>query len=395
MNRRRTVACYCATFLKPDQLHIYRQISAVSRFRAVVFAQKRENEAQFPFEEVVVVPKGPWRWLRRIVQRQILRRPLLLSGGETRRLRAALDANRCGLLHIFFGNTGVQLLPLLSDPTRRWPTVVSFHGADVLVELNQPAYRAAFLDMLGRVDLVLARSKSLIDALVQVGCPPEKIRLNRTGIPLGKFSFRAREWPTDGRWRLLQACRLIEKKGLATTLRGFAHFAATYPQATLTIAGEGPQRAELQRLCAEIGIADKVKFPGFLSQEDLRAQLYEAHFFLHPSERGKDGNQEGVPNSLLEAMATGAAVFATTHGGIPEAIENGVGGVLVAEGDHAALGRAMVDLAAEPDRLTAMTEHATKSVADNFALNAQVRKLEEYYQEAMEEAWLGDEPGQN
>ncbi len=373
--------------------HIYRQISAVNRFRVMVFAQKRENEGAFPFKEVVIVPKGPWRWLRRIIQQQLLRRPLFLSHGETRRLRAELDANRCSLLHIFFGNTGVRLLPLLSDQTRRWPTIVSFHGADVLVELEQPAYRRAFLDMIGRVDLVLARSQSLIDALVQVGCPPEKIRLNRTGIPLGKFPFQARTWPEDGKWRLFQACRLIEKKGLPTTLRAFAHFAGTYPQATLTIAGEGPQQGELQRLCAELGLTGKVKFAGFLTQDDLRKQLYEAHFFLHPSERGADGNQEGVPNSLLEAMATGAPVFATTHGGISEAIEHGVTGYLVAEGDHAALGQALVDLATDPARLSAMAMAAAKSVAENFALNAQARKLEDYYQEAMEEAWISADSG--
>ena len=373
--------------------HIYRQISAVHRFRVTVFAQKRENATEFPFDDVVVVPKGPWRWLRRIVGRQILGRPLFLSRNETRRLRAQLDAHRCSLLHIFFGNTGVQLLPLLADQTRLWPTVVSFHGADVLVELDQPSYRTAFLDMIGRVDLVLARSKSLMDALVRVGCPPEKIRLNRTGIPLGKFPFQARDWPTDGKWRLVQACRLIEKKGLSTTLRAFSHFARTYPLATLAIVGEGPLRVNLRNQCADLGIADKVEFTGFLSQDDLRSKLYASHFFLHPSEQGGDGNQEGVPNSLLEAMATGAPVFSTNHGGIPEAVEHGVSGWLVAEGDHAALGQALVDLAADPARLTAIADAAAKSVAENFALNIQARKLEGYYQEAMEEAWISADAG--
>ncbi len=375
--------------------HIYRQISAVHRFRVTVFTQKRENEADFPFEEVVLVPKGPWRWLRRIVERQILGRPLFLSGDETRRLRAQLDANRCSLLHIFFGNTAVQLLPLLADQTRIFPTVVSFHGADVLVELDQPQYRTAFLDMIGRVDLVLARSKSLIEALVRVGCPPEKIRLNRTGIPLAKFPFQAREWPTDGKWRLVQACRLIEKKGLATTLRGFAHFARAYPLATLAVVGEGPLLGKLQSQCTDLGIADKVEFTGFLTQDDLRAKLYSSHFFLHPSELGADGNQEGVPNSLLEAMATGMPVFSTNHGGIPEAIEHGVSGWLVPESDHAALGQALVDLAADPARLTSMADAAAKVVAENFALNVQTRKLEDYYQEAMEEAWISADAGKD
>ncbi len=368
--------------------HIYRQLAAFGRFRPVVFTRKRENAQAFPFKDVVEVPSGPWRWLRRIVYRQALKQPLLLSQSEARRLRARLDESRCTLLHVFFGNTAIQLLPLLREPTRRWPAIVSFHGADVLVELDQPAYRRAFLEMLGRVDLVLARSQSLSDALVRLGCPSEKIRLNRTGIPLDQFPHAARIWPTDGRWRVFQACRLIDKKGLPTSLRAFAAFVKIYPQARLTIAGEGPRRDDLGRLAVELGVAGQVDFVGFLDQKELRARFYESHLFLHPSEQGSDGNQEGVPNSVLEAMATGLPVFATTHGGIPEAIEHGVSGWLVPEGDHAALGQAMVELAADPARLDAMGAAAAKSVAENFDLPTQVRKLEGYYQEAIEEAWI-------
>lgn len=391
MNRRRSVACYCATFLKPEMLHIYRQISAVKRFQVKVFTQKRENAARFPFEGVVVVPKGPWRWLRRIVGHQIFRRPLLLSDHETERLRVELRAHRCQLLHVFFGNVGVQLLPLLRLTTRRYPVIVSFHGADVLVELDDPAYKAALLEVIGLADLVLARSQSLIGALVKLGCPPDKIRLNRTGIPLGKFPHQERAWPTDGAWRLLQASRLIEKKGVGTSLRAFAQFAKTYPQSTFDIAGDGPEQPGLERLATELGVADKVRFLGFLEQDDLRKLFSDSHLFLHPSEQGADGNQEGVPNSLLEAMATGLPVFATHHGGIPEAVENGVSGVLVAEKDHTALGKALVEAAADPARLTAISAAASKAVADGFSLNAQTRQLEECYQEAMEEAWLGPE----
>ena len=368
--------------------HIYRPLGAFSRFRPVVFTRKRENAAAFPFDDVEQVSAGPWRWLRRIVFRQVLNRPILLSQAETRRLRTRLDTCGTTLLHIVFGNTAIQLLPLLRQASRRWPAIVSFHGADVLVELERPAYRQALLEMLGRVDLVLARSQSLIDALTRLGCPPEKIRLNRTGIPLDQFPFKERIWPTDGKWRLFQACRLIDKKGLPTSLRAFAVFAKEHPQARLTIAGEGPRREEWGRLATELGVAGQVDFVGFLDQDALRARLYESHFFLHPSEQGSDGNQEGVPNSVLEAMATGLPVFATTHGGIPEAVESGVSGVLVPEGDHAALGRAMLDLASDPARLGAMGAAASKTVAENFDLATQVVKLEGYYQEAIEEAWI-------
>ena len=187
---------------------------------------------------------------------------------------------------------------------------------------------------------------------------------------------------------MLQACRLIDKKGLPTSLRAFAAFAKVHPQARLTIAGEGPRREELGRLAGELGVADRVEFTGFLGQDELRARLYASHAFLHPSEQGGDGNQEGVPNAMLEAMATGLPVFATTHGGIPEAVEHGVNGWLVPEGDHEALGRALLELAADPARLGAMGAAAAKTVTEDFDLAAQVAKLEGYYQEAIEEAWI-------
>ena len=91
-----------------------------------------------------------------------------------------------------------------------------------MVDLEKPAYRSATKQMLDAVRLVLVRSESLGRALVAIGCAPEKIRIQRTGIPVDRIPFRARE--VAGRWRVeifVQACRLIEKKGLGTSLPGF------------------------------------------------------------------------------------------------------------------------------------------------------------------------------
>ena len=85
-------------------------------------------------------------------------------------------------------------------------------------------------------------------------------------------------------------------------------------------------------------------------------------------------------------MSTGLPVFATTHGGIPEAVEHGSTGWLVAEGDETALGEALCQFAADPARLTVMGRAASQAVEANFSLAAQARKLEEYYQEAIDGA---------
>ncbi|MGZ4984275.1 MAG: glycosyltransferase [Chthoniobacterales bacterium] len=378
---RPVVASYCATFLKPEMLHIYRQIIALERVRPIVIAQKREEAERFPFDDVTIVPKPATHFLRRIWYRQLRDVPWQISHGETRELLRILETKHASLLHIYFGHIGVHLVPLMLEWKR--PTVVSFHGADVMVDLEKPAYRAATMRMLEAARLVLVRSESLRKALVRLGAPKDKIRIQRTGVPLSDFAFRARQWPTDGAWQLLQACRLIEKKGLQTSLRAFAAFVRRFPQAHFTIAGEGPLLDELTRLTNELQIAEHVTFAGFVSQAELRELYYRSHIFLHPSETGADGNQEGVPNSMLEAMATGLPVFATTHGGIPEAIENGVSGILVSEGDYDTLARELLNAAQRPDELARIAESGAKAVAEKFEQHAQIRKLEDYYFEAM------------
>lgn len=375
------VACYCATFLKPEMLHIYRQITTLRRVKPFVIAQKREEAARYPFEDVVVTGKPPAHFLRRFWFKQLRDAPWQISAGEARALKDILARVKAELLHIYFGHIAVHLLPLI----KQWnaPSVVSFHGADVMVDLDKPAYRAATQEMLQAVRLVLVRSDSLGRALMNIGCPAQKIRIQRTGIPVDDIPFRARTWPENGGWKFVQACRLIAKKGLRVSLQAFADFAARDSAATFTIAGEGPLRAELGQVAADLGIADKVFFPGFVSQTQLRELYYGSHIFLHPSEVSGDGNQEGVPNSMLEAMASGLPVFATEHGGIPEAIENGKSGVLVAEHDAAGLSNALFEYTANPERLTIIAASGADAVRKIFEQTGQTRQLEDYYFEAM------------
>ncbi len=362
-------------------LHIYRQITALDRFQPIVIAQKREAAELFPFAPIEIVNKPASHFLRRFWFKEIRRAPWQISGNELRRLLEILARRDARLLHIYFGHIAVHLLPLIW----KWPgpTVVSFHGADVMVDMDKPAHREATERMLRSVRLALVRSASLGEAVTRLGCPKNKIRLQRTGIPLREIPFRPRLWPGDGSWRFVQACRLIEKKGLTASLRAFATFSAHYPKAMFAIAGEGPLLGELQEQARALGVANKVTFTGFISQQELRDLFYSSHIFLHPSETGPDGNQEGVPNSMLEAMASGLPVFATAHGGIPEAIENGISGVLVSEGDHITLAAKLLEFAAEPERLAELARRGAEAVAEKFDQQTQVRKLEDYYFEAV------------
>jgi colanic acid/amylovoran biosynthesis glycosyltransferase len=379
-----TVSVFCPTFLKPEMWHVYRQIVGPTGVRITVHAFKRENVDRFPYPDLFLTPRSPFRWIRRIWQAQIWRSPQLALPSECRGLLDSLIRQKSDLLHIYFGNNGVFWLPFIRrSPV---PVIVSFHGADAHVGLDSPVADIRLRELFQRAALVLARSESLAEALKERGCPPDKVEAHRTGIPLELYSFRHRSKPSNGAWRITQACRLIEKKGLGVTLRAFAKFHRQFPAATLTIAGEGPLRHRLETQCNALGITSNVRFTGFLDASALAQLFFASDIFVHPSELTSEGNREGVPNSLLEAMATGLPSVATRHGGIPEAITDRVNGLLVDEADPEALFRALEELARDDHLRTAIAEKGAEVVADKFNHAEQIKKLEGIYLRVIKES---------
>ncbi|MEI6562365.1 MAG: glycosyltransferase [Verrucomicrobiota bacterium] len=381
------VASYCTTFLKPEMLHIYRQVSALQRYETFVVTKERQCPERYPFADIALLPEAQQPLLRRFYLKFIQRVPPLYYRGEMEQLRELFGRRRADLMHVYFGHTGVHLRSFL-----QWweqPSLVSFHGADVMPRAHQPKYLDGMQELFTLVPLVLARSESLAERLKAIGCPAEKIRLNRTGIPLAEFPLVERPTPADGAWHFVQTCRLIAKKGLRTALQAFADFRRDYPKATFSIVGEGPMREELCKLVGELGLTDAVAFPGFLNQAQLNALYARAHLFLHPSELTEKQDQEGIPNSMLEAMSTGLPVAATLHGGIPEAVRDGVTGFLVPERDPQALASALRRFVQSPETLQKMGRAASQSVQAEFEQSRAVAKLEACYDEAIQ---LGKPP---
>ncbi len=378
---RRVIASYCSSFLKPEMLHIYRQLKALRCVDTFVVTKEVQNAERFPFSDIEVIPKRRTNLLMHGWLKFVERRPPIVYRGEYQTLNSLLERHGADLMHIYFGHTGVHLLPFIQEWDK--PCVVSFHGADVAHKQDIKDYPAKLRRLFNAVPLVFARSQSLAERLMHLGCPPEKLRINRTGIPLNEFPFVDRQLPPDGKWRVVQACRLIPKKGVATSLRAFAIFKKDNPEAEFFIAGKGPLQPELEMLAAGLGIFKDVHFVGFLSQPKLLDLYASSHLFLHPSETSPNQDQEGVPNSILEAMATGLPVAGTQHGGIPEAVDHGRTGLLVAEEDHVALANAMQEITQVPGLLTEMGLRARAAVMDRFEQDSQIDQLESFYEEAI------------
>ena len=376
------VASYCTTFLKSEMLHIYRQVTGLREVQTFVMTKKKQNTDRFPFDDVELIPSPRPNPLRHGWLKFVERQPPIVYRGEYQLLANLLGRRGADLMHIYFGHTSVHLLPFIECWNK--PCIVSFHGADVMLKAESPDYARKLRKVFHSVPLVLARSRSLKERLIQLGCPADRIRINRTGIPLAQFPLIRRDAPADGHWKFLQACRLIPKKGLTTCFRAFALFHQEHPRAELFIAGKGPLQPGLEALAAQLGVSANVHFTGFLSQPALLELYHRCHVFLHPSEMPADENQEGIPNSILEAMATGMPVLATRHGGIPEAVEDGRCGALVDERDYRALAAEMKKVTRSLYSFAEMGILASESVAAHFEQGAHISQLEAHYREAVE-----------
>jgi colanic acid/amylovoran biosynthesis glycosyltransferase len=137
-------------------------------------------------------------------------------------------------------------------------------------------------------------------------------------------------------------------------------------QLRYTIVGDGELRLQIEQQISLLGMQDVVTLAGWCNHEQVVEQIHAAHLLIAPSVTASNGDQEGIPNVVKEAMATGLPVLTTRHGGIPELVEDGVNGYLVAEGDAAALEERLQHFVESPDEATALSRHARVKIEAEF-----------------------------
>ncbi len=378
---KQTVTSFVGTFCKPEMWHVYNQVHGLERYRSLVVTRERRYESLFPHggvHELFAYRETAGERLRKRFgegrNRQDYNRSITSLAHQ-------LDGLGTDLFHIYFGHEATRLAPVLNLWDK--PAVVSFHGADLGNYVRRAQDIVWLPTVFGKCRLVLARCEYFRKHLIELGCPPEKIRLNRTHVLVDFFEAIERPAPSEGRWNLLQACRFIPKKGLLVTIRAFARFVEKFPNAALYLAGDGPQLGALQQEIWKLGLTRRVFFTGFLDREALRSLYGQCHFFLHPSATDGANDIEGIPNALLEAMSTALPSISTAHAGIPEAIADGENGFLVPGGDAAAVADRLLELAGDAELYARIARAAAASVRAVYRPELQIRALEDIYAEAL------------
>lgn len=269
---------------------------------------------------------APWRGARAM-------NGSLLAAAEALGAPARYDA-----VLAMFGPAGNIALALRDAGIVAGPIGVGFYGYDLTREPRRRG-RGLYRRLFDEAALLLPNSSYLADRLRALGAPDAKVRVHRLGIDPTRFAEVDRSART-GPVRALAVGRFVEKKGLEVLLRAFA--AANLGDAmSLRLVGDGPLRPKLEALACELGVAPRVEFAGWRSSAEVAGAMAEADLLVTPSVTAPDGDMEGLPVVILEAMATGLPVVATRHSGNPEIVEHGTTGWIVEEGSVAALADAL------------------------------------------------------
>ncbi len=262
---------------------------------------------------------------------------------------------------------------------------INVHGNDLLAPWAQhggdpAAYRAAQIAGLGAADAVLAVSRFSAGAAAAAGVPVDRIEVVENGVDCARFTpgkggqaeaalaARLGIGPRDE--VVLTVSRLVQRKGHAVALRALADLLRERPRALYVYTGENARlSAELDALAASLGVQGRVRAVGAVADDEVPALYRLAHVFALLSDESSS-DVEGFGVALLEAAASGLPVVATRAGGIPEAVDDGITGVLVPPGDAPATARALSGLLARPERARAMGEQGRARALARFSTGA-------------------------
>lgn len=274
-----------------------------------------------------------------------------------------------------FGPSGVLCSYLLDLGVIKGKLITFFHGYDLSRSDVLKEYECHYNNLFNIGDLFLPVSHFWGDKLYALGCDRKKIKVLRMGINLNDFSFTPSLYGKNSQYlKIVTVSRLVEKKGLEYAIKACGILKKRGLKLHYTIVGYGELENELQNIIVNENVSDCVKIIGFKPHSEIKSILSSSHIFMLPSVTASNGDMEGIPVALMEAMASGIVVLSTFHSGIPELIEDLNSGLLVQERDQESIASKILEFL-NLENKNYIVNSARNKIENDFNQEKETKKL--------------------
>lgn len=377
MSPARRVAIYRTSLLPGSETFIRDQAMALNRWEPVLVGRRAlANGLDLTGLHTEIVPYDSglpgrlfrqWRW-----------RP-------ERSLIRYLRSTGARLVHAHFGTDATDIWPTVKSVGL--PMVVTLHGYDISTHRSwweaghggffRREYPSRLLRMSHDPSVsFLAVSRPIAARAVDLGIPEEKVVVSHLGIDTNRF--RPSGTPIDQRRnRVLFVGRMVEKKAPLLMVRAFVDILTRVPDAELVMIGAGPLLPKARALASSLNLP--VHFLGAQTPESVQMNLHHSKVFCLPSVTAANGDTEGLPISVLEAMACGIPVVTSASGATGEAVLHGVNSFCFTENDRQMLCEHVTHLLSDRSLLRHISDEARSQAVRLFSISKSVTALQEHY----------------
>jgi colanic acid/amylovoran biosynthesis glycosyltransferase len=282
-----------------------------------------------------------------------------------------------GVIHAHFSHVGYQYLPL--SISLEIPLITTFYGFDVSIHDVLRRKQSEYTQLFEEGAYFLVEGPHMRDKLISLGCPKEKISIQRIAIDLDQYQYRARSWDKKRPIRVLFVGRFTEKKGLEYALRALAQLRRDYPL-QFRIIGAGPLETNLHSLADDLGFENEIIWLRMRPHKKVIEELQSSDILIQPSVAARNGDSEGgAPTIILEAQACGVPVISTNHADIPYVTCPNESALLSPERDTNSLANNIRYLFDNSDLCSQMGRKGREHVEEFHDVGNEVLALEDLY----------------
>jgi len=380
-HRKKKVLIYNTSFFSVSETFIYHQVEALSEeYEIHLIASKFLNPQNYDDTASEKINIHRSRGIvNRIAEKFFNARLYKLKSYLA--IIKLFRENNYKAIHSHYGTKAVEILPIA-----KWynvPLAVSFHGADASRTLKIEQYRKKLPALFDYASAIIISSMHMAENLGLEDWN-DKVHVIPYGVNISDFkNYNESNIPTTTaqKIKILHVGRIVGKKGVPDLVKVFQQLSGEYEQLELHLAGDGEEMEECRKLVEHYGLNGKVHLYGSVKHTKVRELLEESDIFVLNSRIDAQGDMEGTPNTILEAMCMGKPVVSTRHAGIPHVIEHGKNGLLADERDNRQLKDSIEMMIKEPELRKKLGNEARKTIMESYSMDGMKEKIKTVFKD--------------